>query len=64
MLSSPKPFNTPVICPPITILPEWIDYDDHLNVAYYALIFDRSAETAVEILNLGEDYRRAETEPW
>lgn len=60
MLSGPKPFDTPVICPPITILPEWIDYNDHLNVAYYALIFDRSAETAVEILNLGEDYRRAE----
>lgn len=60
MLSSPKPFDTPVICPPIKLLPEWIDYNDHLNVAYYTLIFDRSAETAVDILNLGEAYRRAE----
>ena len=42
------------------VLPEWIDYNDHLNVAYYTLIFDQSAESAVEILNLGEAYRRAE----
>lgn len=60
MLSSPKPFDTPVICPPIKVLPEWIDYNDHLNVAYYTLIFDRSADAAVDILNLGEAYRRAE----
>lgn len=60
MLSSPKPFDTPVICPPMRVLPEWIDYNDHLNVAYYTLIFDRSADAAVDILNLGEAYRRAE----
>jgi len=60
MLSSPKPFDTPVISAPMKVLPEWIDYNDHLNVAYYTLIFDRSAGTAVDILNLGEAYRRAE----
>lgn len=60
MLSEPKPFDTPVICPAMTILPEWIDYNDHMNVAYYTLIFDRSGEAAVDILNLGEAYRREE----
>lgn len=60
MLFNPKPFDTPVICPPMKVLPEWIDYNDHLNVAYYTLIFDRSADAAVDILNLGEAYRRAE----
>lgn len=60
MLSNPKPFDTPVICPTMKVLPEWIDYNDHLNVAYYSLIFDRSADAAVDILNLGEAYRRAE----
>lgn len=60
MLSSPKPFDTPVISAPMKVLPEWIDYNDHLNVAYYTLIFDRSADSAVDILNLGEAYRRAE----
>lgn len=60
MPPEPKAFDTPIICPAITVLPEWIDYNDHLNVAWYALIFDRSAEAAVDILNLGEGYRRAE----
>lgn len=60
MLSNPKPFDTPVISAPFKVLPEWIDYNDHLNVAYYTLIFDRSADAAVDILNLGEAYRRAE----
>jgi acyl-CoA thioester hydrolase len=60
MLSSPKPFDTPVISPSIRIIPEWIDFNDHLNVAYYTLIFDRAADTAVDILNLGEAYRREE----
>lgn len=64
MLSQPLPkptlFDTPVICPTTTILPEWIDYNDHMNVAYYTLVFDRSGDAAVDILNLGEAYRRAE----
>lgn len=60
MPSSPKPFDTPVFSAPMKVLPEWIDYNDHLNIAYYTLIFDRSADMAVDILNLGEAYRRAE----
>lgn len=58
--SDPIPFDTPVICPAMTVQPEWIDYNDHLNVAYYTHIFDQSAEAAVDILNLGESYRRSE----
>ena len=60
MPSEPKRFDTPVIGPAMRVSPEWIDYNDHLNVAYYTLIFDRSAEAAVDILNLGEAYRRGE----
>lgn len=60
MPSDPISFDTPIICPAMTILPEWIDYNDHLNVAYYTLIFDQSAEAAVDILNIGEAYRRTE----
>lgn len=60
MPSDPIPFDTPVICPAMRVLPEWIDYNDHLNVAYYTLIFDHSGEAAVEILNIGEAYRRTE----
>ena len=53
-------FDTPIICPAMTVRPEWIDYNDHLNMAYYNVLFDQSADAAVEILNLGEAYRRGE----
>jgi acyl-CoA thioester hydrolase len=41
------------------IEPQWIDYNDHLNMAYYNVLFDRASEGAVELLGLGEAYRRA-----
>jgi acyl-CoA thioester hydrolase len=56
----PQRFDTPVIGPLMAVEDEWIDYNDHLNMAYYNLIFDRSSEAAINILNLGEAYRRAE----
>src|SRR5262245_29374662 len=56
-MHAPVSFDTPVIGPPITIGKEWIDYNDHLNMAYYHVIFDRSMEAATDILDLGESYR-------
>src|SRR5208282_2490885 len=42
-----------------TVLPEWIDYNGHLNVAYYLLAFDRASDHLLDQLGLGEAYRRA-----
>lgn len=38
------------------IKPEWLDYNNHMNVAYYVLIFDHAGEHLVEQLGLTEDY--------
>ena len=27
-----------------TVPPEWIDYNDHMNVAYYIILFDRCVD--------------------
>lgn len=35
------------------IQPQWLDYNDHLNVAYYVLIFDRAGEELVRTLGMG-----------
>ena len=35
---------------------QWTDYNGHLNMAYYAVLFDRSAEEMFEGFGLGEDY--------
>ncbi|MBL0374419.1 thioesterase family protein [Rhizobium sp. KVB221] len=43
----------------MTVEEQWIDYNDHLNLAYYNVLFDRTGDFAVDILNCGEAYRRA-----
>jgi acyl-CoA thioester hydrolase len=44
---------------PITLKPEWIDYNGHVNMAYYLVMFDNSLEEFVAPLGLGEDYLKA-----
>ena len=46
------------------IQPEWLDYNDHLNVAYYLLIFDQAGEALVHSLGLGELVTRATGISW
>jgi len=42
-----------------TIRPEWIDYNGHMNVAYYTLVFDRAVDALFEHVGLGRAYREA-----
>ncbi len=37
---------------------DWIDYNGHLNMAYYNVLFDRCSDDAYEIMGLGPDYAR------
>ncbi|APH72257.1 thioesterase family protein [Aquibium oceanicum] len=34
----------------------WIDYNGHLNMAYYNVLFDRGADQAYELLGMGPTY--------
>lgn len=36
--------------------PAWIDYNGHLNMAYYMVLFDRAVDEAFELIGLGKDY--------
>ena len=38
------------------IEPAWIDYNGHLNVAYYNVLFDRAVDEVYEPLGLGPEY--------
>ena len=40
-----------------TVRPEWIDYNGHMNVAFYVLAFDHATDAVFEYLGIGEDYR-------
>jgi acyl-CoA thioester hydrolase len=40
------------------VLPEWIDYNGHMNVAYYVLAFDKALDKVCDNLGIGIDYVR------
>ncbi|MCO5058024.1 MAG: thioesterase family protein [Rhizobiaceae bacterium] len=35
---------------------DWIDYNGHMNMAYYNVLFDRCADEAFEIMGMGPAY--------
>jgi acyl-CoA thioester hydrolase len=43
-----------------TVRPEWVDYNGHMNVAYYVLVFDHATDALLDAIGIGEAYRRAE----
>jgi acyl-CoA thioester hydrolase len=40
-----------------SIRPEWIDYNGHMNVAYYVLVFDRGTDALLDHLGMDTAYR-------
>lgn len=41
-----------------TVLPEWIDYNGHMNLSYYVLLFDHATDAFLDRIGLTEDFRR------
>ena len=48
----------PIISNPMAIEKDWIDYNGHLNMAYYSVLFDRCSDMAFDMMGLGQDYVR------
>ena len=40
-----------------TVLSEWIDYNGHMNVAFYVLAFDHATDAMLDFLKLTHDYK-------
>lgn len=40
-----------------SVRPEWVDYNGHMNVAYYVLVFDHATDATLDQLGVGEAYR-------
>lgn len=49
-------FPTPFRSSPMAVEDEWIDYNGHMNVAYYVVLFDRCIDEAFMHVGLGPDY--------
>jgi acyl-CoA thioester hydrolase len=48
--------SAPFVSQPMDIEKEWIDYNGHLNMAYYNVLFDRCSDEAFEAMGMGLDY--------
>ncbi|HEV7252291.1 MAG TPA: thioesterase family protein [Mesorhizobium sp.] len=48
----------PLVSRSMEIEPAWIDYNGHLNMAFYNVLMDRGADEALEALGMGLDYVR------
>src|SRR5277367_7053658 len=62
MLDHPDPhsdFAAPFMSSVMRVEPGWIDYNGHLNMAYYNVLFDRAVDEVYEVLGLGLDYVKA-----
>ena len=49
-------FPAPFVSSIMQIEPQWIDYNGHLNVAYYNVLFDRAVDELYELVGLGPAY--------
>jgi acyl-CoA thioester hydrolase len=57
MLDRPDPLAAaPFVSSVMRVEPAWIDYNGHLNMAYYNVLFDRAVDEAFEALGCGLDY--------
>jgi acyl-CoA thioester hydrolase len=55
--TDPEPvFPAPFVSSVMRIEPQWIDYNGHLNVAYYNVLFDRAVDEVYELIGLGPAY--------
>ncbi|VVT26084.1 thioesterase family protein [Rhizobium sp. EC-SD404] len=49
-------FDSPVLAPPEEVRQEWIDFNGHLNMAYYNVLFDHAVDHLFGQLGCGADY--------
>src|SRR5688572_16618631 len=56
MLEPTPIFFAPFVSSVMRVEPAWIDYNGHMNMAYYNLLIDRAVDEAFELVGLGPDY--------
>ncbi|MQX36663.1 thioesterase family protein [Roseospira navarrensis] len=52
-MASPQPLSLHAEA----VRPEWLDYNGHMNLAYYSLVCDHATDAVMDWLDLGRAYR-------
>ncbi len=56
----PEPaFFAPFVSSVMRVEPAWVDYNGHLNMAYFNVLFDRAVDEVYELLGCGAAYVEA-----
>lgn len=50
--------SVPFVSSVMQVEKNWIDYNGHLNMAYYNVLFDRCSDEALDLLGMGAAYAR------
>ena len=56
MKKNPVFFFAPFVSSTMRVEPAWIDYNGHMNMAYYHVLFDRAVDEGFGLAGLGPDY--------
>jgi acyl-CoA thioester hydrolase len=51
-----KKVNSPFVCRERPVESAWIDYNGHMNMAYYNLVFDQALDEVFDALGIGAAY--------
>lgn len=58
-MSTPRPDDAaPLNLHRERVLPEWLDYNEHMNVAYYVLAFDHATDAFANHIGIGWDHTK------
>lgn len=55
---APALFFAPFVSSRMRVEPQWIDYNGHMNMAFYHVLFDRALDEAFSLIGLGPEYVR------
>lgn len=56
MQTEPTNLDAPIICPPQRVEDNWLDYNGHMNMAFYNVAFDRGVDHLFDMVGIGADY--------
>lgn len=55
-IRAPALFFSPFVSSSMRVETPWIDYNGHLNMAYYHVLFDRAVDEVFSLVGLNQDY--------
>ncbi|MFT5132054.1 MAG: acyl-CoA thioester hydrolase, partial [Gammaproteobacteria bacterium] len=51
--------DAPLLLHTESVQADWIDYNGHMNLAYYVLIFDHATDAFLDYIGITEKFRKA-----